>query len=354
MSKVNIGWVGAGFVGQSAHLEHFINFQDCSIIGLADLRPLLAEKACASFDIPKTFYNHTDLLKCHEIDAVVAIVNRRHTFQVAKDILQSGRHLLTEKPMASTYDAAYELVDLAEKKGLIYSAGFMRRYDSGVKKFKSMLHDLKISKELGNILSIRLYVEAGKDYCGIQPRITTTEKRPTPKQKNIAPHWIPDEKKMEYESFVNVCTHDINLLRFLFDETPSISFVDYRPNGFSYALMDFGPFPGIFEWGLRSDDNDSWKEGVEIRFEKGQLSLILPPAFLRNVSAKITIRRDSSSIEKESSIKTVENSYDWSFYNSDKAFLNAVMHNQAANHAGKLCLADFNLIDDIWRNIVDK
>ena len=354
MNKVKLGWIGAGFVGQSAHLEHFIKFDNCLINGLADLRPRLADKTAQSYNIPNIFYNHKDLLKCNDLDAFVAIVNRRHTFNVAKDVLESGRHLLTEKPMACTYNDAYELADLAEKKGLIYVAGFMRRYDTGVRKFKSLLSHLRKSSELGKVLSTRVYVEAGSDYCGIQPRITTNEEKLLSGVENIAPDWIQKDKKIEYESFVNVCTHDVNLIRFLFKEKPTVSCVDYRAGGVSYALLNFGEFPGIFEWGLKTNDSDGWKEGVEVRFEQGQVSLELPPAFLRNISAKIIIRRDSSVAQSESSIKEISSSYDWSFENSDKAFLDAIINDTDPDHAGKYCLDDFNIIDEIWSQIVNR
>ena len=352
MGNINIGWIGAGFVGQSAHLERFINFDNCCIKGIADLRPELAKKVAKSYDIKDTYFHHTELLKDKSIEACIAIVNRRHTYEIAKDVLESGKHLFTEKPMASTYQQAKELVAIAEKKGLIYAAGFMRRYDSGVIKFKNLLLQLRKSSDLGKLLSVRIYVEAGSDYCGIQPRIITSEDRPRPKPINIAPQWIPKDKQYEYESFVNVCTHDVNLIRYLFEEICEISFVDYRPEGFSYALLNFGEFPGVFEWGLRVNDNDGWKEGVEIRFEKGQLSLELPPAFLRNVSSKIIVRHDSSTNLKESSFNETLSTYDWAFENSDKAFLSSIIDKKNPDHAGKNCLGDYDIIDNIWKHII--
>ena len=43
---------------------------------------------------------------------------------------------------------------------------------------------------------------------------------------------------------------------------------------------------------------------MEIRFEKGQVALYLPPAFVRNVSSKVVIRKDSSSDSKAASKTT--------------------------------------------------
>lgn len=354
MKDLQIGWVGAGFVGQAAHLEHCINFDSCAINSLADRRPMLAKKVGKSYNIPNILQSHKDLIKSKDLDAIIAVVNRRHTFNVAKDILLSGRHLLTEKPMATHYNNAYELANIAEKKGLIYATGFMRRYDSGVRKFKSLLTDTIKSCKLGKILSVRIYVEAGSDYCGIKPRISSTEKKPAAPPVNIAPDWIPKDRQLEYENFVNVCTHDINLMRFLFQKTPKVSFVDYRFLGFSYALLDFGDFPGIFEWGIRTNDNDGWKEGLEVRFEKGQFSLELPPAFLRNVSAKVTIREDSSTTNSQSSVKVISSGYSWAFENSDLAFVKGVIDNNEPDHSGRLCLEDFLLMDEIWRHIIKR
>ena len=352
MDKLKVGWVGAGFVGQAAHLERFVNFPESDIVALAEKRPELCERVITSYNIPKGFKNHQELLKNVDCEAVVAIVNRKHTFQVAKDILKSGKHLLTEKPMAQTKVDAQELVDLANKSGVTYSVGFMRRYDSGVRKVKKIVDELRKNEELGKIISVRIFVEAGGDYCGIEPRIVSEEPKPKIDKVEIAPAWLAKKLHSDYEMFVNVCSHDINLLRFLVKEKPSVTSVDYRPSAFSYVLFDFGSFPGILEWVFRPEDLEGWKEGLEINFEKGKVTLNMPPTFLRNVSSKIIIKRDSSVKSEEPSETFLQGNYSWCFENSDHAFVKHALERSSSDHSGQDSIKDFDIIDEIWEKLV--
>ena len=351
MKKLSVGWVGAGFVGQAAHLERFVDFPNAEVKALAEKRHNLRNKVATSYQIEGKFSDHKELLENTSTEAIVAVVNRRHTFQVAKDVLQSGKHLLTEKPMAQTRSSATQLADLSKEKGVIYSVGFMRRYDSGVLKAKDLIDKYRENGEIGNIISVRIFVEAGDDYCGIQQRIKTDEPRPPTEEKDIAPEWLNKELHKDYEKFVNICSHDVNLLRFLIPEEPVITAVDYRAEGYSYALMDFDNFPGILEWVYRPSDSDGWKEGMEINFEKGKISLNLPPAFLRNISSNITLSLDSSTNSREVSDLRIRGDYSWAFENSDRAFVDAVLSGKQTYHSGEDSVRDFDIIDQIWKKL---
>lgn len=351
-SSLRVGWVGSGFVGQSAHLENVISFNGVNIVALAELRPELREKVGTSFGISKTYSSHLDLLENEQCDAIIAVVNRRHTFEVAKDILNAGVNLLTEKPMAQTSAAASELVEIATRKDLIYSVGFMRRYDEGVRKGREIIHEFLKTKEIGEIVSVRIFVEAGSDYCGIRQRVTTSEEKKPTSDSSIAPTWLDRKLRLEYEHFVNVFGHDINLLRFLIPEVPRVSAVEYRPGKFSYILLQYSKFSGIFEWGYRKTDVDGWRECVEVRFENGQVNIELPPAFLRNVSAKVVIRKESVGPIKPSSRLTIDSGYTWAFENSDRAFLEGVRNGTQTENSGVDSIKDFELIDEIWRVVI--
>lgn len=351
-SPLRVGWVGSGFVGQCAHLENVVGFEDVKVVALAELRPGLRERVATSFGISKTYSSHLDLLESELCDAVIAVVNRRHTFEVARDVLNAGVNLLTEKPMAQTSTAAIELAEIATRKNLIYSVGFMRRYDDGVRKGREIIQGFLKTKELGEITSVRIFVEAGSDYCGIRQRIITNEAKPKTSENSIAPPWLNKNFHFEYEHFINVCGHDINLLRFLFPEVPQVTAVEYRPGGFSYILLRYSTFSGVFEWGYRKADVDGWRECVEVRFENGQVDILLPPAFIRNVSAKVVIRRESVGSVRPSSHLTIHGSYSWAFENSDRAFLDGVRQGTQTENSGIDSTRDFELIDEIWRKII--
>ena len=74
------------------------------------------------------FGNYRDLLKDDKIQIVhICTPNHLH-FQMSKEALEAGKHVICEKPLAMNRQEAEELVELADKKGLINAVHFNIRY----------------------------------------------------------------------------------------------------------------------------------------------------------------------------------------------------------------------------------
>ena len=96
--KLNIGWIGSGFVGQVAHLYSYSQISKVNITALAELRQDLGTRVKKKFNINKLYKNHIELLENEkELDAVILIVRRHHTAPIAKEVLESKINLFTEK-----------------------------------------------------------------------------------------------------------------------------------------------------------------------------------------------------------------------------------------------------------------
>ncbi len=346
--KLKLGWVGAGFIGQVAHLSNYIELPNVEIVGLAELRPKLGELACNKYRIPRYYKDHKALLEDPDIEAIVAIVRRKHTASVALDILNKGFHLFTEKPMAPTLEQGQKLVNAAIKNKCNYVIGYMRRHDEGVQIAKRMLESLLKSGYLGNILYFRAYCFGGRDYCNISGYIKTDEPPPDHRIWPMAPDWLPEKWGDEYERFMNVFIHDINLIRYLFDSLPEIKNVNYHKITGTVAL-EYKDFPGVFEFG-QLETNRFWEEGVDIYFEHGRLQLTLPPAFLINYPATVVIDKD----KPDQSIETLSQKADWtwSFMKQAKSFVEVV-------HSGNKSIAnafdglqDIEFVESIWKKII--
>lgn len=346
--KVKIGWIGSGFVGQVAHLANYADIPDAQIVALAELRPELGSRVCQRYGIPRFYPNHLALLEDPEVEAVVAIVRRHHTASVALDVLNAGRHLFTEKPMAATVEQAERLVAAAEAQSLCYAVGFMRRHDEGVQIAKTMLDELQESGELGPIRYVRVYCYAGGDYCNISGFIETDEPRPENLILPIAPDWLPERLHREYEHFVNVCSHDINLLRFLFGGCPQVSHVAYRRPAGSVVVLDYPEFPVLLEF--CDIDQNLWVEGVEVWFARGRLRLELPPAFLRNQPSRVELFKDGG--KEPGQIIRPRPDWTWSFRRQDEAFVKDVRDGHDPIASGADSLEDMRLIENIWRHLV--
>ena len=344
---VRIGWVGSGFVGQVAHLVNYAGIPDIEIAGLAELRPKLGKQVCERYGIPRYFKNHKELIDNLELDAVVAIVRREHTASVALDVLSKGISLFTEKPMAPTVVQGKKLVEAATKHGSLYVAGFMRRYDQGVQIAKHAFNELVDTGELGDVLFFRSYCFGGGDYCNIDGNQTTEESPPRHRILPISPDWLPPEFEREYETFLNVFVHDINLIRFLVGYTPEIEHVDYRPHAGSLAL-NFRGFAGVFEF-AHLQTNRYWEEGIEILFSKGRMVIQLPPAFLRNQAAIVKIYKERPQGATETISPTPD--WTWAFKRQAEAFVDNLVSNSSSLASGNDSLEDLRFIETVWKKI---
>jgi predicted dehydrogenase len=250
--------------------------------------------------------------------------------------------------MAPTYQQAKKLVDIASDKQCHYVTGFMRRHDRGVQLAKTLIKELLASEELGDILYFRAYCFGGGDYCNIDGNIKTDESPPRHLIWPISPDWVPKEVEKEYESFLNVFVHDVNLIRYLTDENPIIGNVDYRKNSGTITL-EFVRFPGVFEFAYM-ETNRYWEEGIEIFFSRGRVVLKLPPAFLRNQPATVKIYKEQDNRSTE--MRNPQADWSWSFKEQAKAFVNDVITNSDSRASGLDSLEDLKFVEDVWKKIV--
>ena len=346
--KLKLGWVGSGFIGQVAHLANYIELSDVQIVGLAELRPNLGHRVCKKYGIPRYYPDHRALLDDSDIEAIVAIVRRKHTAPIALDILNKGFHLFTEKPMAPTVAQGRKLVEASINNRCAYVTGYMRRHDQGVQIAKRMLDDLCNNRELGDILYFRSYCFGGKDYCNIRGYIKTDEPPPDHRIWPMAPDWVPEMMEGEYERFLNVFIHDINLIRYLFGKLPKIKNVDYR-NTAGTLNLEFRDIPGVFEF-AQLDTNRFWSEGIDIYFEHGRLELKLPPAFLINYPANIVVHKD----KPDKSIETLSPKPDWtwSFMKQAESFVDVVRSGNKSIASAVDGLKDIEFVERVWKKII--
>ena len=148
MGKINVGIAGLGFIGP-AHIEALRRIPGIEVVAIAETSKKLAQEKAKNLGIKKYFDNFDDLLNSG-IDCVhICTPNYLH-YQMAKTALDAGKHVVCEKPLATTVAEGRELLKLAEKKGLIHAVHFNIRYYPLVRQMKA----LREKGELGEIYSI--------------------------------------------------------------------------------------------------------------------------------------------------------------------------------------------------------
>jgi predicted dehydrogenase len=340
--KIRLAWIGSGFVGQVAHLSSFSSIPDVEIVALSELREELGKRNCQRFGIKKFYKDYKKMLATEKVDAVVCIVRRYQTYEIAKEVLSRKINLFTEKPMAPTLNQANQLVNLAKKNKLIYSVGNMRRHDSGILKAQKLFSKFLKNRALGNFIHYKHYVLAGGDYCNIDGYIPSKEKISKKRKFPDSPDWLPVQYEKKYEKFLNYFIHNFNLLRFYFGKINQIEFANFNDD-FGNFHFNHGKFQGSFDFYYLK--NNYWKEKLEIIFSDGIIEVDLPPAFLKNVSATVKILSNKKNIYEEKIP-----SFNWSFKNQAIAFVDNLKNKSKGLSSGQDAINDIKIVNDIWKN----
>lgn len=342
--KLNIGMIGAGFIGQHCHLMNYVEIKDCRVVALAEMRPELRRKVAERYAIPRTYPSHRDMLCDPEVEAVVVVIPRAYTAPVVLDCLKAGKQVISEKPMAGTSDQGERLVSLAESKNLYYAVGYMKRYDEGVQRAKQLYDETIASGALGPVLFVRAHCYMGDSYCNVYGHVVTDEKSNYPNSGwPTAPTWLPQDWHTQFAMYVNTYSHNTNLLRYLFGSTPDVEHVNLTRRPGQVAVLDFGDFVATLETGRAT--SREWDEIVEIYFADGRLTIRTPPALLKNVPASIELYKAGTVQE----VITPRCNWSWSFRQQAEAFVADVLADRKSIISGTDALDDLRLIESMWR-----
>jgi len=148
MQTVKVGVAGLGFIGP-AHIEALRRVPGIEVIAVTESSEELAKEKAQQLGIEKYYGNFDTLLK-DDIECVhICTPNNLH-YEMSKAAILSGKHVVCEKPLATTVEEGKELLELAKEKGLVHAVHFNIRYYPMVRQMKAMQE----KGELGEIYSI--------------------------------------------------------------------------------------------------------------------------------------------------------------------------------------------------------
>jgi hypothetical protein len=123
--EIGIGIIGAGFMGM-LHARALAQLTGVKIVAASD--PLLKEPPKLPSGEVRLYAGHQDLLARKDVDAVVIASPETLHRQVVEDAAKAGKHILLEKPIATTLADADAIIAAAERHGQA-DAGHILRYD---------------------------------------------------------------------------------------------------------------------------------------------------------------------------------------------------------------------------------
>lgn len=160
MEKIRAAVVGVGYLGHF-HAQKYALLEDCSLVGVVDNQPETASRVAA--EVQATAYGDFRQL-LGKVDAVSVVTPTPTHYDIARAFLESGAHVLVEKPITETTAQAERLISAAREYGRVLQVGHLERFNPTILAAEPLLsrprfiecHRLAPFKERGTDVNVVL------------------------------------------------------------------------------------------------------------------------------------------------------------------------------------------------------
>ncbi len=135
---LSVGIAGCGYWGPNL-ARNFDAHPAARVAALCDPDPGRLAHMRGFYPRADLFADYGRMLAESDPDAVVIATPVKTHFPLAKEALLAGKHVLVEKPMASSSAECEELVELARERGLVLMAGHTYLYSEPVRKIAEII-----------------------------------------------------------------------------------------------------------------------------------------------------------------------------------------------------------------------
>jgi len=135
MEKIRAAVVGVGYLGRF-HAQKYALLGDCSLVGVVDVQPETAARVAA--EVHTSAYPDFRAL-LGKVDAVSVVTPTPTHYDIARAFLESGAHVLVEKPIAESTDQAERLIGAARQYGRVLQVGHLERFNPTILAAESLL-----------------------------------------------------------------------------------------------------------------------------------------------------------------------------------------------------------------------
>lgn len=138
--KLKIGIIGSGGIAQSAHMPGYASMPDlCEMVWACDVNLDVAKTAAEKFGGMRVTTDYRDVVRDSEVDAVSVATPNKYHLEPTVAALESGKHVLCEKPLAMNSEEARRMVRASRESGKILQVGMNLRFSGPVRFMKDFI-----------------------------------------------------------------------------------------------------------------------------------------------------------------------------------------------------------------------
>lgn len=128
MRKIKTAVIGVGYLGKF-HADKYASLPNSELVAVVDANTETVKAIAAKHNV-QALTDYQPLLG--KVEAVSIAAPTTLHYQIAKDFLSHGSHVLIEKPITVTVEEADELIALAKKNKLLIQVGHLERFNAAI------------------------------------------------------------------------------------------------------------------------------------------------------------------------------------------------------------------------------
>lgn len=125
MDRLRVAVVGVGYLGRF-HAQKYASLSGCELVAVVDARADVGGSVASELGT-RAVADYHDLLG--KVDAVSIVTPTAAHFEIARAFLETGAHVLVEKPITETVEQARALVAAARGAGRVLQVGHLERFN---------------------------------------------------------------------------------------------------------------------------------------------------------------------------------------------------------------------------------
>jgi len=227
---MNIAQIGVGYWGPNL-LRNLVSNTNVKLTTVVDLSEERRQFVESHYPSVQTTDNVEDIINNPEIEAVVISTPVKTHYDLAIKALNAGKHILVEKPMATTTEEVLKIGKISERKNLVAMVGHTFLFNSAVQHVKTLI-------DAGELGTIR-YIYSQRLNLG---RI-----------------------RNDVDALWNLAPHDISIIQYWLDELEPVHVMrkgmDYVQNGIDDVVFMNIEYPGS----ILANIHVSWLDPHKIR-----------------------------------------------------------------------------------------
>lgn len=270
---IKIGIIGCGKITEVRHAPEYAENPNCQLTAFFDTVPEKAQAMARQYG--GKVYDSVEALLASDVDAVSVCTANRFHGQISVQALRAGKHVLCEKPMATTPEDCEAMVAAARETGKYLMIGLNQRLARAHVKAKELLD----SGEMGELLAFEThFIHPGPEgWTG------------------SANSWFFDKRTAQFGAMADLGVHKTDLLYYLIGRKivktsaaittvdkryPDGRLIDVDDNAFAIYTLDNGVVGTMHVgWTNYGQENNSTKlyckNGVIRLYDDPEFSLIV-------------------------------------------------------------------------------